>query len=69
MQTMTSDEIAYVVASFKAWCAAHDKPVASEEEALGFFTYVHNEAPALAELITDDWEDFIAFLQERRLLG
>ena len=69
MLTMTSDEIDYVAASFKAWCAAHGKPAPDADDALAYFTYAPTQDPTVAEFIDGDWDDFQAFLRERRLIS
>jgi len=68
MQTVTSDEIDYIVASFRSWCATHGKPAPTAEEAMAYFSYVQTNEPFIAEKLDGDWEDFLAFLQERRLI-
>lgn len=68
MQTLTSDEIGYITASFRAWCAAHGKTAPTADDALAYFAYVQDHEPFVAERIDDDWDDFIAFLRERRLV-
>ena len=69
MQTLTSQDIDYLAASFKAWCAANSKPAPTTEDAFIYFSYVQEQEPYLADLIDGDWEDFVAFLRERRLLA
>lgn len=69
MQTITSDEIDYIVASFRAWCVANDKPAPTAEDALAYFSYAQSNEPFVAEKLDGDWDDFLAFLQERRLVG
>ncbi len=73
MQTLTSEEIDYVSASFRAWCAVHTeshaKPAPTLESAFAYFSYVQEHEPFVAELIDGDWEDFVAFLRERQLLA
>ena len=69
MQTLTSEEIDYVSASFRAWCAVHAKPVPTLESAFAYFSYVQKHEPFAAELIDGDWQDFVAFLRERQLLA
>ncbi len=68
MQTLTSDEIGYITASFRAWCTAHGKSAPTREDAEAYFIYVQHNEPFIAERIDDDWDDFVAFLTERRLL-
>jgi hypothetical protein len=68
MQTVTADEIDYIVASFRAWCAANGKPAPAAEDAYAYFLYVQSAEPFVAEKLDDDWDDFLAFLLERRLL-
>ncbi len=68
MLTMTSQEIDYVAASFKAWCVQHKKPAPTAEDAEVYFTYVQHFEPSVAELLNNDWDDFLAFLRERGLL-
>jgi len=69
MLTMTSQEIDYVVASFKAWCVQHDKPAPTLEDAEVYYTHVQHFEPAVAEFVDGDWDDFVAFLRERSLLA
>lgn len=69
MQTITSAEIDYIVASFRAWCAEHGKPAPTAEDALAYFTHVQQAEPFIAERLDDDWDDFLAFLRERRLIA
>jgi hypothetical protein len=68
MQTLTSDEIDYIAASFRAWCAAEGKLIPTADDALAYFSHVRTHEPFIAERIDDDWDDFIAFLRERRLV-
>ena len=68
MQTLTSDEIDYVAASFRAWCAGHGKAVPTVEDALAYFTDAQSNEPFVAEKLDGDWDDFLAFLRERRLV-
>jgi hypothetical protein len=68
MQTVTSDEIDYITASFKAWCAANAKPAPTAEEAYAYFQHAQAAEPFIAEKLDGDWPDFLAFLQERRLV-
>lgn len=68
MQTLTSDEIDYIATSFRAWCAAQGKSAPTADDALAYFSHVQANEPFVAEWIDDDWEDFIAFLRERRLV-
>ncbi len=69
MQTISSGEIDYLAASFRAWCKANAVTTPDADAAQAYFAYVRENEPYAAELIDDDWEDFIAFLTERRLLG
>ncbi len=69
MQTLTSQDIDYIGVSFKLWCAASDKPAPTAEHAFAYFSYVQEQEPYIAELIDGDWDDFLAFLRERRLLA
>lgn len=69
MQTITSDEIDYIVASFKAWCRTNAKPAPTAEDALAYFNYAQNAEPFVAERLDGDWPDFLTFLQERRLVA
>lgn len=69
MQTITSDEIDYIVASFRAWCADNGKPLPTAEDAFAYFSYAQAHEPFVADKIDGDWDDFLAFLQERRLIG
>jgi hypothetical protein len=69
MQTVTSDEIDYIVASFRAWCVANGKPAPTAEDAFVYFSHVQEHEPFVAEKLDSDWDDFLAFLQERRLIG
>jgi hypothetical protein len=66
--TMTSQEIDYVAASFAAWCAANGRSSPDVTAALAYFNQVQHHEPYAAELIDADWDDFIAFLRERRLI-
>ncbi len=68
MQTLTSDEIDYIAASFRAWCSAEGKAAPTADDALAYFTQVQAQEPFIAERIDGDWDDFIAFLRERRLM-
>jgi len=68
MQTLTADEIDYIAASFRAWCSAHGKSAPTADDALAYFSYVQEHEPFIAERIDDDWDDFISFLHERRLV-
>ncbi len=68
MLTMTEQEIDFVAASFRAWCTENGKLAPSADDAAAYFAQVQNNEPMAAELIDHDWEDFLAFLQERRLL-
>jgi len=68
VQTVTSAEIDYIVASFKAWCTAHGKATPTTEDAAAYFTHVQQAEPFIAERLDDDWDDFLAFLRERRLI-
>jgi hypothetical protein len=69
MQTVTSDESDYIVASFRAWCVANGKAAPTVEDAFAYFNYVQANEPFVAEKLDGDLEDFIAFLRERRLLA
>lgn len=69
MQTLNSDEIGYITASFRAWCAANGKPAPTADDALAYFSHVQDHEPFVAERIDGDWDDFIAFLREWRLVG
>ncbi|MBY0509022.1 MAG: hypothetical protein K2P94_02615 [Rhodospirillaceae bacterium] len=66
MQTVTSDEIYYIVASFRAWCVANNKAAPTAEDAFVYFSYVQANEPFVAEKLDGDWDDFLAFLRERR---
>ncbi len=68
MQTLTSDEIDYIAASFRAWCSAEGKGAPTADDALAYFTHVQAHEPYIAERIDGDWDDFIAFMRERRLV-
>ena len=68
MQTLTSAEIDYIAASFQAWYAAQGKSAANADDALAYFSHVQAHEPFVAERIDGDWDDFIAFLRERRLV-
>jgi len=68
MLTMTSQDIDYVTASFKAWCVQNTKPAPTAEDAEVYFTYVQHFEPSVAELLDNDWDDFLVFLRERGLL-
>ena len=68
MQTLTTAEIDYITASFRAWCAAQRKDAPTLEEASAYFSYVQANEPFIAERLDDDWDDFVAFLRERRLI-
>ena len=68
MQTLTSDEIDYIIASFRAWCAAQGKTPPTAEDAAAYFSHVQDHEPFVAERIDGDWDDFIAFLREWRLV-
>jgi hypothetical protein len=69
MLTMTSQEIDCVVASFKAWCTQNNKPAPRPEDAEVYFTYAQHFESSIGELIDNDWDDFLVFLNERGLLG
>jgi hypothetical protein len=69
MQTLNEQDIDYIVTSFKAWCAAHAKPAPTSEDALAYFTYAQENEPFIAERMDGDWDDFLAFLQGRWLVG
>jgi len=69
MLTMTSQEIDYVAASFAAWCAANGTSAPDVTAALAYFNHVQENEAYVAELIDADWDDFIAFLRERRLIA
>jgi hypothetical protein len=68
MLTLTSQEIDYLAADFTGWCRQHAIAAPDVEAARAYFNSVHAHAPAAAELIDGDWEDFLAFLGERHLL-
>ena len=68
MQTLTSEEIGYIAASFRAWCAANGKFAPTADDALAYFSHVQSHEPFVAERIDGDWDDFIAFLRERQLV-
>jgi hypothetical protein len=68
MQTLTSDEIDYIAASFRAWCASEGKAAPTADDAAAYFSHVQTHEPFIAERIDGDWDDFIAFLRERQLL-
>ena len=68
MQTLTSDEIDYITGSFRAWCAAEGKLAPTAEDAAAYFSHVQDHEPFIAERIDGDWDDFIAFLREWRLV-
>jgi hypothetical protein len=68
MQTLTSDEIDYIAASFRAWCTAHVPSTPTAKDALVYFSYVQAHEPFVAEKIDGDWDDFVAFLRERQLV-
>jgi hypothetical protein len=68
LQTLTSSEIDYIAASFRAWCAAQDKPAPTADDASAYLSHVQANEPFVAERIDDDWDDFIAFLHERQLV-
>lgn len=69
MLTVTEQEIDFVAASFKAWCAQHGKAAPTADDAAAYFAFAQSNEPYAAELIDNDWDDFLAFLQERRLLA
>ena len=69
MQTITSDEIDYIVANFKAWCVANAKPAPTAEDAFAYFAHAQSSEPFVAERLDGDWPDFLAFLQERQLIA
>lgn len=68
MQTITTDEIEYIAASFRAWCAAQGKPAPTAEDAFAYFSHAQTNEPFVAEKLDGDWDDFLAFLQERQLV-
>jgi hypothetical protein len=68
MHTLASDEIDYITASFRAWCATQGKSDPTADDALAYFSHVQAHEPFVAERIDGDWDDFIAFLRERRLV-
>ena len=68
MLTMTEQEIDFVAASFRAWCTARGKSAPTADDALAYFSHVQAHEPFVAERIDGDWDDFIAFLRERRLV-
>jgi hypothetical protein len=69
MQTLTSEDIDYVSGSFRAWCTANNQPKPSLDQAFAYFSYVQEYEPYVAELIDGDWDDFVIFLRERKLLA
>ena len=68
MQTVTTDEIDYVTASFRAWCLEHEKPAPTVEDAFAYFNHAQSNEPFIAEKLDGDWDDFLAFLLERQLV-
>lgn len=68
MQTLSSGEIDYITASFRAWCAAEGRTAPTADDALAYFSHVQDHEPFVAERIDGDLEDFVAFLREWRLM-
>ena len=68
MLTMNDQEIGYVAASFRAWCMQHKIAAPDLDTARAYFDYVQGHEPSVAEFIDGDWDDFLVFLNERRLL-